>query len=82
MMKKMILPIIKNGRLKIYLKKPFFKSMNSFAKQINFNIKNQFSFLEDMNEKYLGYYLDANCKGIWLEFVLSDFKRDVKPYLK
>lgn len=82
MMKKLILPIIKDGTLEIYIKKPFFKSMNSFAKQINFNIENQFSFLKDMNEKYLGYYVDANCKGIWLVFVLRDFKRDTEPYLK
>ena len=76
------IPIIKNGILEVYIKKPFFQNMNSFAKQIDFNIKKQFSFLEDRNEKYLGYYLAANCKGIWLCFVLRDFKRDTKPYLK
>ncbi len=82
MMKQIILPIIKDGILKFYIKKPCLQNIKSFAKQIDFNVKSQFSFLDDMNEKYLGYYLDSNCKGIWLCFVLRDFNRDIKPYLK
>ncbi len=82
MMKKTKLPIVKNGTLEVYIKKPFFQDINIFAHQVDFEIKKQFSFLEDRNEKYLDYYLDVDGKGIWLCFVLRDFKRDTKPYLK
>lgn len=81
-MKKTILPIIKDNILKIYIRKPFFQNINNFAKQIDFEIKCQFSFLENMHEKYLGYFVDTNSKGIWLEFILRDFERDTKPYLR
>ena len=65
-----------NNKLEITCKCKWYKSYLKEIDKLAYNLK-----AKDLNYKYLGWDFDEN-RNIIFTFILRDFDKDIKPYLK
>lgn len=65
---------VNNGKIILHIKKPLFKKTQEALSYFDYKFS-------DNNESYLGSGLDID-GNIILMFVLRNFERDIKPYIK
>lgn len=75
-MKLIDLRIVNDNTLKITCKKKWYKSYLEETYKFTRYLK-----AKNLNFKYLGWGFDEN-KNIVFTFILRDFEKDIKPYLR